>query len=437
MSILIAILGFGLLIFVHELGHFLFARLTGMTVEVFSIGFGPTLYSFQRGETVYQLALLPFGGYVRVKGLAPQESAPPPARTLGDVEREWGLADGTFEASDELKARLAEGGAAPSPPTAEDLEGSYQSKPLWARALMVGGGPLFNVLFTVGAFWALLATGQALSVLEVRSPSLTFQEVGGAAAAAGVRAGDVLLAINDEPVSTFSELKHRTVSSEGKVMRLQVARPPAGAAAPVREEQVEALCLRADSALSAATGEARVAECARFKGVTRYRRGAEEGWERLTLTVTPERRGEVYLLGLTPELDRFGGAGVGRSLALAAHESVGLIHRMYAQLIGAMRGTEQVEVASVVKITAISADTVKMGNEWFLNFLAFLSLNLAVLNLLPFPALDGGRLIFLGIEAVSRRPVPPRVEMLVHAFGVVLLVGLTVWVTMKDILSLL
>ena len=445
MSVLIAILGFGLLIFVHELGHFLCARLTGMTVEVFSIGFGPALYSFQRGETLYQIALLPFGGYVRVKGLAPKDpnESAPPQRTLSDVEREWGLEDGTFEASDHLKARLAAGAADRSPlahtpaHTEGDTEGSYQSKPLWARALMVGGGPLFNVLFTIGAFWALLATGQALSVLEVRSPSLTFQEVGGEAAAAGVRAGDVLLAINDEPVSTFTELKHRTVSSEGKEMRLLIARPPVGADAPVSEEPVEQLCLRAGSALSAARGDTRAAECARFQGVTRYRRGAGEAWERLTFAVTPERRGEAYLLGLTPELDRFGGDGVGRSLSLATDESLGLIRSMYGQLIGALRGTEQVEVASVVKITAISADTVKMGNEWFINFLAFLSLNLAVLNLLPFPALDGGRLIFLAIEAVSRRPVPQRVEMIVHAFGVILLVGLTVWVTMKDILSLL
>ena len=444
MSVLIAILGFGFLIFVHELGHFLFARLTGMTVEVFSIGFGPSLYSVQRGDTVYQLALLPFGGYVRVKGLAPRDDAPregaAPARTLSDVEREWGLEEGSFEASDELKERLAGGGREgreEQEPREEDAAGSYQSKPLWARALMVGGGPLFNVLFTIAAFWGLLATGQALSVLEVRSPSLTFKEVGGAAAAAGVRAGDVLLAIDNEPVSSFSELKRRTVGSEGREMLLSLARPPAGAAAPVTEEPVVDLCLRAGSALSAATGEERAAECARFEGVTRYRRGAGDEWERLTIAVTPEQRGGAYLLGLTPELDRFGGDGVGRSLSLAARESGGLMESMYQQLAGALRGTEQVEVASVVKITAISADTVKMGNEWFINFLAFLSLNLAVLNLLPFPALDGGRLIFLLIEAVSRRPVPPRVELLVHAFGVVLLVTLTLWVTMKDILSLL
>ena len=98
---------------------------------------------------------------------------------------------------------------------------------------------------------------------------------------------------------------------------------------------------------------------------------------------------------------------------------------------------ESVEVASVVKITAISADTVNMGKEWFLNFLAFLSLNLAFLNLLPFPALDGGRLIFLAIEAISRRPVPQKLEMVVHGIGIMLLLLLTLWVTTKDILSLL
>ena len=90
----------------------------------------------------------------------------------------------------------------------------------------------------------------------------------------------------------------------------------------------------------------------------------------------------------------------------------------------------------MVKITAISADSIKRGHDWFINFLAFLSLNLAFLNLLPFPALDGGRLIFLGIEAVTRRPVPAQIEMAVHAFGIIVLLALTLWITTKDIVSL-
>lgn len=182
----------------------------------------------------------------------------------------------------------------------------------------------------------------------------------------------------------------------------------------------------------------REALCARFSGVTRLTHKAEESWERLTFSLTPKEVAQgVFMIGVTPELDRFGVEGAWRALSLASVESVELMRSMYEKLIGAARGHEQVEVASVVKITAISADTVKMGSEWFINFLAFLSLNLALLNLLPLPALDGGRLIFLGIEAVSRRPVPPRIEMFVHAFGVIFLIGLTLWVTAKDVLSLM
>ena len=156
MSVLIAILGFGLLIFVHELGHFLFARLTGMKVDVFSIGFGPRLYHIERGETIYQLALLPFGGYVKIRGLAPEpeeqgeseEARLQPAiargvRNLSDVERDWGL-EGPFEASDELKAKLGVSREEPevastSPVEQTPEEGSFQSKSLLSRFLVVAG----------------------------------------------------------------------------------------------------------------------------------------------------------------------------------------------------------------------------------------------------------------------------------------------------------
>ena len=142
-------------------------------------------------------------------------------------------------------------------------------------------------------------------------------------------------------------------------------------------------------------------------------------------------------IGVAPARDRFGGDSLWGNTKLAWGEVVYIVEMMGTKIYRAIKGEETVEVASVVRITAISADTVKRGNEWFIQFLAFLSLNLAFLNLLPFPALDGGRLIFLGIEALTRRPVPPKIEMMVHAFGILILLTLTVWVTAKDIFSLL
>ena len=415
-----------------------------MKVDVFSIGFGPKLYHIQRGDTTYQIALLPFGGYVKIRGLSPEpveqaeeeRSLEQGERTLSDIEREWGL-EGPFEASDELKAKLGASRAGreepqePQPPE----EGSFQSKSLLSRFLVVAGGPLFNVLFTIGAFWLLLVSSSALSVLKVRSPSLTIREVSGVAAEAGLKARDVLLKVNGEPLESFDELKRLTLASKGEPLSVLIARPPSGLSAPpYAESSFQEDCLKAEHAAQIDSE----ALCAHFEGVTRLTATAASDWEQLSFSLLPkEVREGVYMIGVTPELDRFGVDGLGRALSLASAESLGLMKMMYEKLIGAARGHEDVEVASVVKITAISADTVKMGSEWFINFLAFLSLNLALLNLLPLPALDGGRLIFLGIEAVSRRPVPERIEVLVHAIGVVFLISLTIWVTAKDILSLM
>lgn len=446
MSVLIAILGFGLLVFVHELGHFIFARLTGMKVDVFSIGFGPSLYQIERGETIYQIALLPFGGYVKIRGLSPEPSEEPEdasdgaraieqgARTLSDVEREWGL-EGPFEASDALKAKLGKHrGSLESSEQVEHGEGSFQSKSLFARFMVVAGGPLFNIFFTMIAFGGLLVSFSALSVLKVRSPSLAIREVSGVARQAGLQVGDVLISVNGSELKNFEELKTFTRNSKGEALSVLIARPPQGIEAEYQASDFYQDCLKANHP----TGIDLETLCTRFKGVTRLQQRVDKTWERLSYQLTPKEISDgIFMIGVTPELDRFGTESVWRALSLASIESLELMHMMYEKLIGAARGREEVEVASVVKITAISADTVKMGSEWFINFLAFLSLNLALLNLLPLPALDGGRLIFLGIEAISRRPVPPRIEMFVHAFGVIFLIALTLWVTAKDVLSLM
>ena len=99
----------------------------------------------------------------------------------------------------------------------------------------------------------------------------------------------------------------------------------------------------------------------------------------------------------------------------------------------AIKGEDDAQVASVIKITEIGADTVKMGSEWFLSLLAILSVNLGLLNLLPFPALDGGRLVFIAVEAVARRPVPRQIEMVIHAVGMLLIMGLMLFIIFGEV----
>lgn len=479
MSIIISILGFSFLVFIHELGHFLFARLTGMKVEKFSIGFGPAIYRFGK-DTVYQIALFPFGGFVQIKGLTPETSSEPERprpQNLEELERAWGAQGEVFapvEDFDDAVKRSESGDAAPlaeeqlfieteeerAQREAEELEGSFMSKSLWSRFLVVSGGPLFNVIFTFLVFGGMFAAHSAFNFKGHPATSLVIDEVDGAAARAGMLPGDVLLAVNDEPIKGFGVLRQRTIDSEGEALKITVARPPtpetrAFAKGDLHQECLDTLRAHNEKVKAQdpnapqpkvklrAISEEKIDEaCNPQVGLILYRGVSEPDWERVDFTVKPENRaaeGERprYRIGVTPARDRFGGEGLIGNSALAWGEVVYIVEMMSDKIMKGIRGEETVEVASVVKITAISADTVKRGNEWFLQFLAFLSLNLAFLNLLPFPALDGGRLIFLGIEALTRRPVPPRIEMMVHAFGILILLTLTVWVTAKDIFSLM
>ena len=475
MSIVISILGFSFLVFIHELGHFLFARLTGMKVEKFSIGFGPALYQFGT-DTVYQIALFPFGGFVQIKGLTPepepQKRAPAPPQDLAALEREWGggqvfapveefddalsqtqeaSGDGERSPEDDLLAETEEERLQRE---AEALEGSFMSKSLWARFLVVSAGPIFNALFTLLVFGGMFAAQSAFNFQGSQSPSMVINEVNGAAAQAGLLSGDVLLSVNDEPIKEFHTLRHLTINSKGQPLKITVARPPQAdmrsySAHNLHQECVEGFKkYRSDIKAQRIKPKRALTDaevntyCAPREGLLLYRGTSAKDWPQRTFTITPENKAPegatpLYRLGIAPERDRFGGQGLWGNTRLAWGEVSHLIQMMSSKIYGALKGEDTVEVASVVKITAISADTVKRGNEWFLQFLAFLSLNLAFLNLLPFPALDGGRLIFLGIEALTRRPVPPRLEMMVHAMGILMLLVLTVWVTAKDIFSLL
>ena len=466
MSVIISILGFSFLVFIHELGHFIFARMTGMKVDKFSIGFGPALYKFGK-DTVYQIALLPFGGFVQIKGLAPEPGQGPESppqtnkpKNLAELMDEWEH-DGVFSPVEEYEEAVQQTQAKQSSTTedlgeeilieesseteeertqreAEEMEGSFLSKPLWARFLVVSGGPLFNVLFTLFVFAAMFIGQSAFSVKGLRFASMVINEVSGPAQKAGLQSGDVLISINGQAIKDFSELRDQTINSQGKTLTIAIARPPSTTDRAYRLGSVYEECLQV---LSTSSDDA-TKECEGTKGISLYRGVAQQDWPQKSFTVTPENLSpdsEIarYRIGVAPEWERLGGESTWQSVVLAWDEVNHLMSLMSSKIIKGLKGEESVEVASVVKITAISADTVKRGSEWFLNFLAFLSLNLAFLNLLPFPALDGGRLIFLAIEAISRRPVPQKLEMVVHGIGIMFLLLLTLWVTTKDILSLL
>ncbi|MDR7433690.1 MAG: M50 family metallopeptidase [Armatimonadota bacterium] len=334
-TILWAILAFGLMIIVHELGHFLVAKRAGITVYTFAIGFGPPLISFRRGETTYAINLIPFGGYVRMAG--------------EDLD------------------------------TAEE-EGSFRKKPLWQRALVILAGPGMNLFLA-----ALIFTVIAVSVgIPVGVSNRIGQLVPGfPAEQAGLRPGDAIVAINGKRVGNGEEVVETIHRSPGVPLVLTI------------------------------------------------RRGEKE----FQVKVTPrfeERRG-IGLIGFSPEplrarLDPVRGLSWGLL-------SVGRYIVVLLSAIGSLfrEGHVLEQLAGPVAAVSFLGEAAQAGFETFLYTAAFLSIMIGVFNLFPFPALDGGRLAFLAVEAIRRRPVDPKREGFIHLVGFMLILLLLVALTVRDI----
>ncbi len=336
MAIVVAIIGLGLLIAAHEAGHLLFARLTGMRVDVYSLGFGPRIAGFKSGETDYRLSALPLGGYCRIAGFTPDDPA-------------------AQDASD---------------------PGSYMNKPAWRRFLVIAAGPGVNYFVAFLIIAALYATHGFLDLTTTRIEVIP----GGPAAAAGMQTGDEVVAVDGTAVKSFEEL------------RAELQKPGAKA-----ERQLTAI----------------------------------RAGERQTFTVRPERG--TISVKLDHVLLRL---PVAQAIPRAAKDVWALNVATLSALWDAARGKGSASLAGPVAIVRQSAAEVKRGIADFASILANISVGLALFNFLPVPALDGGRLVFLGVELVSGRKVNQKLESIVHVIGLLLLLALIISVVVFGDLQL-
>ncbi len=337
MSIAIAIIGLGLLIILHEGGHFLVARWCGMRVERFSIGFGPTLFGFTRGGTTYQIAPIPLGGFVQITGLNPNEE---------------------FDKTDPYV---------------------YPNRPRWMRLATVVAGPAANYLT------AFLVIFFVYAVFGVSSKTQRVVEPvpGKPAALAGLKADDVLVQANGRAVSADSPISAIINDGQGKPVVIKV-----------------------------------------------LRNGNPH-----TVTVVPEKQPSgAYQIGVNiGPVGQRDSVSAGKALVAAAQFPVVVSAGILGGLRDMITGKVAADVSGPVGITRTMAKAVQRGAVEFLELIALLSVYLGLFNLLPLPALDGGRAIFLGVEALTRRRVNPRIEAAVHMVGFVLLLGVLLIVTVKDI----
>jgi regulator of sigma E protease len=334
-SIVLTIVGLGLLIAVHEAGHLVLARLLGMRVETYSLGFGPRIAGFRRGGTDYRLSAFPFGGYCKIAGFTPEE---PAAQDPNDA-------------------------------------GSYANKPAWRRFLVIAAGPGVNYLLAF-AIIALLYLTSGFVDFGTRKIDVV---PGGAAAAAGLETGDEIVAVDGTPIGTFHDLRRELVR---------------GNAPPEREVEV-------------------------------LRQGS-----RRTFAIHPQN-GRIGVQRANVLLR----VPFGHAVALS-FDAVWSITSDTVVAVGAMFRGHVESLAGPVGIVRQASVEVRRGLAAFAQVLATISVELAIFNFLPVPALDGGRLVFLGIELVSGRKVNPRAETAVHVVGFLLLIALFVAVTLFSDLQL-
>ncbi len=334
LAIVAAILAVSLLVVVHEAGHFLAARRFGMRVERFSVGFGPVVLAFRRGETEFAVSALPLGGYVKIAGMGPGEAEDASDRAL------------------------------------------FSNQAAWRRFLVILSGPAMNYVAAILIAWGALATvGLPAPDLSPRVGKLV---PGMPAQGAGLLPGDAIAAVAGVPVDTWEGLVRELHRHPGEPIVLDVVR------------------------------------------------GAPPEARRLALAITPTAQGTVGFQQAAVARRAPPGAALVDGFRLTGANAAAQLGA-FASLFKKRPSAEgAVGPAGIIQQLVQAA---RDGLAPFLGFVWTISVVLAILNLLPIPALDGGRLVFLAYEIVARRRVDEKVESYVHFAGFVLLVGLILAVT--------
>jgi regulator of sigma E protease len=361
MSIILFIIILAVLVFVHELGHFLIAKKTGVRVDEFSVGFPPRLFSFKKGETLYSLNAIPFGGYVKIFGEDPNS---------------------------ETKS-------------GPDSKRSLTNKPKYIQVAVLLGGILFNILFAWLLISVSLMSGYKMPVdsatYPVTNAKITILSVleNSPANKAGIKAGDEIISLKEDNLNIFTPQEVPDVQkfiSESK-SKIQVSLERGG------QEQI----VDVEPALGIAGGN-------RAIGISMSKVGEvhlpffQAIWEGAKLTY------DVVVQTFFSLIDFFGKVFLGKA--------------------------DISQVSGPVGIAGLVGDASAFGFIYLLGFTAFISINLAVINFMPFPALDGGRVFFIIIEAIIRRPISSKILNSVNALGFVLLMLLMLFVTYHDVVKL-
>jgi regulator of sigma E protease len=437
LKILAGIVMLGILVFIHELGHFLIAKLFRVKVLKFSLGFGPRLFSRTWGETEYQVCLVPLGGYVQMLGEGDGEEA--------------------------------------VPRTAQERHRSFADKPVSQRLAIVAAGPAMNLLLPLLILPVAFLIGVNFPVFLDEAPCIGYVLEQSVAGDAGLARGDCIVAVGDQPVVSWIEADKQLLARAGLATDLTVMRTGQSVHLSLPEDYSGAQGLQGLGLYprqAAVVGTVHPGTPGERAGLTVGDRilsingrsvvswynirplvqagggkaltlEVERDGGKITVELVPrraERTEDGYLIGISPEVrtrfKRYGpGAaiveGVGRTGELM-HMTLLFLHKLFSGHISAKNIGGPIMVVQIAGAVASQVDLAEI-----LSMLAFLSIQLGILNLLPVPILDGGHLLFGLVELVRRRPLSLQVREVAQQIGLVLIILLMGWAFYNDIMRLL
>lgn len=454
-TILLGIIGLGLMVFIHELGHFVAAKMNGVGVEIFSLGWGPRLLGFTRGGTTYQISWFPIGGYCKMKG----ELVP-------------GIAGG--------------GGEATLAAAAEREKGTFLGASPWRRIVIAAFGPLFNLVFALIIFAIIWGAGFAIyssdnRVILATDYTLDTFRAPPPAQVAGLKTGDRVTAIDGAPVEKFQDILEKVSVAPGTAFVFTVERLENGTPRP--------LTLTMKPELDKDTGAGRIGiyswvdpvvdtvargSAAAIGGLRKGDRLFAANDRKILNTmdlyqvlagkpqkvlVTYERDGKTDSVPLVLVYDEKGGPnlgvgfqsrvyrspslGLGGALAKSAEETWTTVSLTVKGIGLLFQGIKlRNAVAGPLRITYYIGTAATSGFQLgfgvglvsFFRFLAFLSVVLFLMNLLPIPAMDGGQILLFIIEIARGKPVRSRLIWRLQMIGFSLLIMLSLYVTFSDVL---
>lgn len=423
-----------ILVFFHELGHFLAAKLFGMRVERFSVGFPPRIFGIKKGETDYCIGATPLGGYVKISGMIDESMD---TEYLDEEPKPW----------------------------------EFRSKPVWQRIIVITAGVIFNMILAV-FIYAGLAYSNGETKIKLDSVGSIYVAEGSLANQIGFRTGDKLVGVNGEKVVYFNELFSPDVMTASS-LNYSVMRNGREATVAVPDSTLNDIgsqgLINLTNAMPSSISSVQPgspAEKAGLQGgdvITSINDQEVNYWTQAvemistaedSLRLTVSRGGETLSYTVMPDANNKLGIALDTNLEenfeteqfkYGFFESFGIgVERSNETLTGIIQGFGKIFSGDIAVRESLGgpvaiANVTKQAtdqNGWigFWNITAFLSVTLAIMNILPIPVLDGGHLLFLIYEGVTRREPSPKVRMWLQQIGFLLIIALFIFVTFNDIL---